>query len=320
MCLGIFSVSKATSATIPHLIFALGCAVLSLIWLPSAVAAKPQVEVQLLGSGGPELTDQRSSTSYLIRLDGDAKLLVDTGPGSSLRFEQSGADFNDVDAILYTHFHVDHSGDLPAFIKGSYFTGRERDLTIYGPTGNSLMPSATAFVDGLFGKQGIYGYLGEFYQPELKGAYKIHPVDVAAGEDKPFAATLSKSDKIRAVPVHHGPIPALAWRIDIGACSITVSGDTNNRNEKLQSFAKNSDLFIAHHAIPEQAGQVARNLHMPPSMIGKIAGAAGVKKLLLSHRMTRTEGLESQTTHEIRRYYQGPIEFAKDRAVYQPCS
>ena len=44
--------------------------------------------------------------------------------------------------------------------------------------------------------------------------------------------------------------------------------------------------------------------------IGQIAADAHVKKLVLSHRMLRTLGKESQTQAEIRKRYWGPLEFA----------
>jgi ribonuclease BN (tRNA processing enzyme) len=47
---------------------------------------------------------------------------VDMGSGSLLRFEQSGARLNDLDVILVSHFHADHSNALPALIKASYFS------------------------------------------------------------------------------------------------------------------------------------------------------------------------------------------------------
>lgn len=285
-----------------------------------ATAAEQQLlKVQILGSGGPELTDQRASTSYLIWINGKAKLLIDTGPGSSFHFEQTGADLNDLEAVLYTHFHVDHSNDLPAFIKAAYFTARNRDLFLYGPTGNALMPSATDFVEGLFGTRGIYRYLGEYFQPGEPGVYKIHVNNIPATDGKLHILKLPDGIKASAVSVYHGPIPALAWRLDVDGCSVTFTGDTNNFEKRLESLAQDADLLVAHHAIPENANKVALNLHMPPSMIGNIAAHAHVKKLLLSHRMKRTEGKELSTLKEIRKTYHGPIEFADDMATYRPC-
>lgn len=286
----------------------------------SAVADTKTLMLQVLGSGGPELSDRRASTSYLLSLDGKARLLLDTGPGSSLHFEASGANFNDIAAVLFSHFHVDHSADLPAYIKAAYFSGRDRDLPVYGPVGNSLMPSTNEFIQGLFGKHGVYRYLNEYLAPETKAAYKLKPVDVKPQTDQAYLIELSPDVTLRAVSVPHGPIPALAWRIESGGCSFTFSGDTNLPGPALIRLAHGSDLLIAHHAVPEHAGQAALSLHMPPSMIGKLAAEAGVKRVLLSHRMQRTAKSEAETLAQIRAFYAGPIEFAEDMARYQPCS
>ena len=140
-------------------------ALLVIVSFTSSVFAECQTErvkVQVLGSGGPEMSDARASSSYLVWLDGKSVVLVDTGPGSSLNFEQSGARLADLQVIAFTHFHVDHSADFPALIKASYFTDRSTDLRVYGPQGNHLMPSASEFVQGLLGKKGVYRYLSEY--------------------------------------------------------------------------------------------------------------------------------------------------------------
>ena len=54
------------------------------------LAFSSKVELEILGSGGPEL-DGRASTSYILWIDNEAKLMVDMGSGSMLRFEESGA-------------------------------------------------------------------------------------------------------------------------------------------------------------------------------------------------------------------------------------
>jgi ribonuclease BN (tRNA processing enzyme) len=117
---------------------------------------------------------------------------------------------------------------------------------------------------------------------------------------------------VSAIPVHHGPIAAVAWRVDINDCSISFSGDMNNQTGNLAQLAKDSDLLVAHNAIPEDTGGVARQLHMPPSEIGKIARQAKIESLLLSHRMNRTLGREAETRAEVGKHYRGTVLFAND--------
>lgn len=269
---------------------------------------------QVLGSGGPELAG-RASTSYLLWQSGKARLLIDMGVGSLLRFKETGAMVNDLDAILFTHFHVDHSGDLPGLVKASYFSHRDRNLLIYGPTGNLLMPSATEYLQKLFGVNGVYRYLKDY----LDGteSYQLLPHNVQASGKAVQTFKLSDSMTLSAIPVHHGPVAALAWRIDLTGSSVVISGDMNNDNHTLSKLAAAATLLVAHHAIPEESNKIAGNLHMPPSVIGQIAKQAKVKQLVLTHRMLRTIGHEDESLNYIRKSYSGPVQFADDLQCFK---
>jgi ribonuclease BN (tRNA processing enzyme) len=268
--------------------------------------------VQVLGSGGPELQDKRASTSYLIWEDGRARVMVDAGGGSALRFGESGAQMSQLDVFLFSHFHIDHSGDFPALIFSSWFEDRARVLPVYGPAGNEYMPSTTEFVHDLFSDpHGAWRYLSELVEPGQGGSYQLQPHDVATGA-APVLVLRNDAMALYAVRVVHGAFPALAWRVEMGGKRIVFSGDTNGDGEGLTQLAMNADLFVAHNAVPEDASGVERRLHMPPSVIGMTAGHAQVKQLVLSHRMLRTLGKEDTTRVEIRRSYAGPIAFAND--------
>ena len=288
---------------------------LSCAWSPSIEAQScgaQRIAVQVLGSGGPELQDKRASSSYLVWLDGRPRVLVDAGGGSALRFGESGAQMADLEVILFTHFHVDHSADLSALIKSSWFEDRKRPLPIYGPTGNDFMPSTTEFVSDFFGeKHGSYRYLSELLVQGEESSYKMQPHNVEAST-KPVAAFRNGDLTVYSVHVVHGGVPALAWRVEAGGKVIAFSGDTNGEGAGLVQLAMNADLFVAHNAVPEGASGIERNLHMPPSVIGQTAADAHVKSLVLSHRMLRTLGKEDQTQVEIRKRYLGPLEFAND--------
>jgi ribonuclease BN (tRNA processing enzyme) len=270
------------------------------------------VVAQVLGSGGPELQDKRAMSSYLVWINGQPRVLVDAGGGSALRFGQSGATVSQLEVILFSHFHVDHSGDFSALIKSSWFEDRKGELPIYGPPGNDFMPSTTEFVSDFFdGKRGVYRYLSELLDPGEEGSYRMQPHDVTAGET-PIAVFRHGDIAASAVRVIHDGVPALAWRVEAAGKVIVFSGDTNGDGAGLVRLASNADVFIAHNAVPEGVRGVERRLHMPPSVIGQIAGDAHVKNLVLSHRMLRTLGKEEQTQSEIRKRYAGPLEFAND--------
>ena len=137
----------------------------------------------MLGSGGPIADDARASSSYLVWHDGRARVLVDIGGGAVLRLAESGAQFTDLDAVLLSHLHADHSADLPALLKSGYFSHRERSLVLAGPAagGNARVsfPGTDDFVEALLSSErGAYAYLdgyldGSDGMPELR----VHTLD-----------------------------------------------------------------------------------------------------------------------------------------------
>ncbi len=270
------------------------------------------VWIQTLGGGGPELSDGQGGASYLIWLDDTAKVLIDPAPGSSLRFDEAGADFADLDAILLTHLHVDHAGDLPAFVKGSYFAERTRLLPVIGPDGNDRFPDTVTFVNRLIGPEGAFPYLADFLTSASSGGYKLSVRNVPATGNRRWARFGTQTVRTAAMPVHHGGVPAIAWRVEIGDTAIVITGDFNNQKNVIAKFAKGADALVITHAIPEIARGTARDLHVIPSQIGQIAEQAGVRMVILGHRMSRTRGRESQSREALEARYLGPLIFAND--------
>ncbi|GJH43053.1 MBL fold metallo-hydrolase [Pasteurella canis] len=282
------------------------------------------LDVVILGSGGPEIAlfrssqplQPRASASYLLRENGQAKFIIDLGSGALQRFAQTNAKIEDLQAILVTHFHVDHINDLPTLIKSSFFSERKQDLLIYGPTGNEFIPDTVDFLSRLLGEKGAYAYLADFLTGEE--SYQIIPTSVDANKQQPtiFHTTIDGFD-IKAVGTEHGLLPALAWRIEKAGCSVVFSGDTSNLGRTLDLITKDADLFIAHNAIPETSqDNVAQKLHMRPSEIARIAHNSNIKNLVLSHLMRRTEQVKTQTEQVIKSQFQGNITFANDCDIY----
>lgn len=291
---------------------------LSPVTMASSACQKDRVELQVLGSGGPELDDGRASSSYLVWLDGRARALVDLGPGSSVNFGQAGGHLEDISVMMLTHLHVDHSAELPAFVKGAFFTQRQNDLTLLGPADNDLMPSMEQFVSRLFGNEGAFSYLSNYVDPKQRSAFKLNAKSVGLDLKEVTYYPVGREMILSAIPVHHGPIAAVAWRVDVAGCAITFSGDMNNDYQTLEKLALDSDILVMHNAVPESAKGVAAHLHMTPSQIGQIAELAKVKQLVMSHRMKRTIGKESDAEQKIKQSYQGPVLFADDLDRFKP--
>lgn len=270
------------------------------------------VALQVLGSGGPELQDKRASSSYLLWWNGQARVLIDIGGGAALRFGQADATVTGLDVILLTHLHVDHVGDLPALVKSSYFEDRHDALPVYGPPGNANFPATSRFVKELFAAPlGAFRYLSELVTPG-QGTYVLQAHDIVLKPQEIRQVFDDKGIRVAAATVIHGGVPALAYRVELGGVRIAFSGDTDGNNGNLQRLADAADVLVAHNAVPEGAQGVERALHMPPSVIGRIARDARVKRLILSHRMLRTLGREDETTRAVRVAFTGPITFAED--------
>jgi len=88
---------------------------LALLSIPSSAlaqscAANP-VAVQILGSGRPAVNRDRASSSYLLWMGAQARILVDIGGGAFLRFGQAQARLSDLSLIAISHLHPDHVSD-----------------------------------------------------------------------------------------------------------------------------------------------------------------------------------------------------------------
>ena len=272
------------------------------------------IALQVLGSGGPIADDGRASSGYVVWVNGASKYLIDIGGGTFLRFAEAGASFADLDLIGISHFHADHSSDLPAILKSGYFAGRKRALTISGPGAGGPFPALHDYLNALLNSEnGAYGYLSG-YLDGSGGLSQLEQLEVKS--DQQNAVTVSgdesSDNQVHVMHVPHGIVPALAYRIRIGDKSIVFASDQNGSKEDFIDFAKNANLLVMHMPVPEGITGSGRQLHAPPSVIGDIAAKADVEKLVLSHFMARSlRGLDENVSI-IRSRYNGPIHISND--------
>lgn len=290
---------------------------LFLIWSElsqsSEYCGEKGVWVQILGAGGSELNDKQASSSYLIWLNDKAKVLIDTGPGSSVAFDRAGANFEDLEAILYTQLRADHSSDLASFILGSYDLARSRPLTIFGPSSSQAQfPGLNSFVDRLIGVNGAFPKLADSLTFKSAGGYKVRPREVPSTGNRVWARFGTPELRLSSIPVSHSDIPTIAWRVDIDNYSLVFTGSFNNQKNQVAKFAKNADALIMPHAIPEISRGKLRDTYVLPSQIGRIAQQADARMVILGHRTNRTKGRESQSRQSIEKHYPKDIIFADD--------
>jgi ribonuclease BN (tRNA processing enzyme) len=279
-----------------------------------------ELAVQVLGSGGPIADDDRASSSYLLWLHGQARIMIDIGSSSLLRYAQSKASLNDLQALLITHTHVDHIGALPGLVKSSYFSSRSKPLELFGPSGSARFPGIQDYINSTFiAADASHRYLDGIADVS-KGMFRInvHEIDRQADASLIFA---DDDIRIHAVGVEHGIVPAVGYVIEAAGRKIAIPGDMNANNSAFVALAARSDLAILHLAIPESAGSNAARLHARPSEMGRMAAAMQTKRLLLSHIMQRAVRDEQTQMNAIRQHYQGPIMLARDlQCVYFPAT
>ena len=160
------------------------------------------VRLQVLGSGGEALVPGRAASGYLVWKDKRARLLVDTGSGVALRFRQSGADVEGLDAVLYTHHHVDHILGMDDLRSLNFFTGR--DIPIY----------ATRYT--LENIRRVFAYVFES-ETVVSDIPRVIPREITHRSFRVAGVT------VQPVPVLHGDLPILGFRIGKFAYCTDVS-------------------------------------------------------------------------------------------------
>jgi ribonuclease BN (tRNA processing enzyme) len=277
-----------------------------------AAAAKPELEVVVLGSGGPRAFGKAGS-SYIVEVDGKPRILVDAGPGAFLRIGELELDLQDVDTVLLTHLHIDLAGDLAAFFNDRALNSDTPiSYRIFGPDGAGLFPKTSRFVDLLVGTGGAFAYQKTF------GADETFTVrDLAIRLDSARTKIVDQGGLVvEEIATHHGDCPSVAYRIAYGNAAVVFSGDMDaSALPNLVKLAKDANLLIFNCAVLDPPGSPAQlyDLHTPPKKIGEAARDSGVKSLLLSHTAPDVEGQEDAVRKSIGRAFTGPVEFAHDK-------
>ena len=320
-----------------------------LIWLflgtasVSFAQATAPLELLVLGSGGPGAAG-RAASSYLIFIDGDARILVDAGPGSFARLGEAGASLADTDVVLLTHLHIDHAGEIPGLFKARAVSSSGPIVfNVWGPTGspkkgeNAYFPGTREFLRLLFGPKGAFAYLNDFAAPitlhghDIPAPLENHaaPPDKAAPPDNkaslgnaaPLQIFKQGDLSITAIAGHHGDAPSVIYRIEHAGKSVTFSGDIDAQGlPALRRIAKSTDLLVFNTVVLDPPGSAAilYTLHTPPRAIGQLAKEVGAGALLLSHISPAVDESQRAVLDSIRSNYSGGVTFAKDGMRARP--
>jgi ribonuclease BN (tRNA processing enzyme) len=280
---------------------------------PAAARCRGTFAIEVLGSGGPLADDARASSSYLVWIDGEARLLIDAGGGAFVRFGAAGADMSVLDAIMISHFHADHVSDLAALLKSASFDDDAGPMAIVGPSGGGVFPGLHDFLEAQFGQTaGAYRYLSRLLTGEGDG-FSLSPSEIDAFADSAPVVFERDGLGVTAIPVNHGNVPALAYSVSYNGATAVFAGDQSLFSEFFERRLAGTrpDVLIAHHAISGAPGQ-PRGLHRTPESIGDMAAAMGAKRLVLSHNMKRALDAWRDGRRAIRAVYKERVDLADD--------
>lgn len=135
--------------------------------------------------------DTRLRSSVLIRVD-DVILLIDTSP--DLRFQMLRSGTRHIDGVLFTHMHADHTAGMDELRRFNYL--QQAWIPAWAPE------NAAKDLKERFG----YAFRGDFPIFGLSPDLDLHVVEDSA----PFDVA---DVRIQPVPIMHGRLPVLGYRI-----------------------------------------------------------------------------------------------------------
>ncbi|MEW5916097.1 MAG: MBL fold metallo-hydrolase [Gemmatimonadota bacterium] len=256
-------------------------------WLPRWSAAQPsKTRLILLGTGGgprPKKLNQASSQVIVVN---DQLYVIDCGDGVAQQLVRADLTLPSLRHVFITHNHSDHNADYGNLLLLSWATGLRTRVDTWGPP-------PLGRITKLFLEMNAYDI---DIRVRDEGRVPLVPLIQAHELRGPGLVMQDANMRVTCALVEHPMVsPAYAYRFDTADRSIVISGDTA-RSENLIALAKGADVLV-HEAMfmPAVDRLVARipnastlrqhlvASHTSAEDCGRIATAAGVKTLVLSH-------------------------------------
>lgn len=88
-----------------------------------------------MGTAGARfmVAKQVAASGGLFLEEGRTRLALDPGPGAIVQYAQRGIDLTTIDAIVLSHRHLDHSGDVNVMLEGMTDGGFQRRGRLFCP-------------------------------------------------------------------------------------------------------------------------------------------------------------------------------------------
>jgi ribonuclease Z len=87
------------------------------------------MDIHFLGTGSAYPGSERDNTSICFSND-DYHVLVDVSGNPCRKLKQLQVDLRELDAVVFTHFHIDHIYGLPSLLWGMWLEDRRKSLRI----------------------------------------------------------------------------------------------------------------------------------------------------------------------------------------------
>jgi ribonuclease BN (tRNA processing enzyme) len=288
--------------------------------LAAFAAAERRTRLVLLGTGGgPSPKRLRSAPAQAILVDEDA-YVVDCGDGVARQLALAGVDFPRLRAVFITHQHSDHNADYGNLLLLGWGTGLKATVDAYGPPPLAKM---TALIEEN-NRVDIETRIADEGRAPFSGLVAPHEINAGG------VVMRRGGVKVTAALVDHPPIrPAFAYRFDTPDRSIVISGDTRP-SESLVALAKGADILV-HEVMylpgldrlianDPQAARLREHLlasHTLSTDVGRIAAAAGVKTLVLSHFVPGDDPsiTDAMWMEGVRTHFKGEVVVGRDLMV-----
>lgn len=271
----------------------------------------------LLGTGGGPRPRKLSMSSAQVIIAGDALYVVDCGDGVARQLVIAGASLERLRHIFITHHHSDHNADYGNLLLLSWAAGLRTRVDSWGPP--PIERITRLFLD--MSAYDIDIRIADEGRPPLAPLIHVHELTAGA------AILQDERVKVTCALVDHPLVkPALAYRFDAADRSIVISGDTR-RSDNLVKLAQGADILV-HEAlyVPAVDRLVARvptaktlkehilASHTSVEDCGRVATAAGVKTLVLSHFVPADDPAltEQMWIDAARQHFTGKIIVARD--------
>jgi ribonuclease Z len=295
----------------------------------TAMLTDGQMHVVLCGTGSP-LPDATRASACVAVVAGGEFVLIDAGPGSWRQAALSNLPAANLSAILLTHFHSDHLGDVGEAVTQSWIAGRNKPLEIYGPSGIEKVVAGFAQAYAF-----DVGYRVAHHTEAMMPRGAAVAVAKAIALKTPDAAALvfeRNGLKITAFKVEHDPVsPAYGYRLEYRGRSVVISGDTA-KSANLVKHAAGADILIhdvlAKNLITMGANNFARqgnerrakmardvlSYHASPAEAAALAAAAKVETLVFTHMVPApvTPQIEQVFLNGVADVFKGKVVLGKD--------